>query len=126
MKRKVVCYFENEAQCETAVTALTNAGIDADAIRIISANTQKSEPHKDLAHTRIGSAASFALPDNIIAAQSAEETSYAQAPIATLLIRGDLFTFDGTKSEKESTYAVEVCANQETLDTARDILLNLF
>lgn len=126
MKRKIVCYFENEVQCETAVTALIKTGIESDAIRIVSGNAQKGEANKTPAHTLIGSAAPFALPDNISAPPQNEETNYAQAPIATLLIRGDLFTFDGNADEPRSTCAVEVCANEETIESAREILLNLF
>ena len=126
MKRKIICYFENEKQCEAAVIALTSAGIEADAIRILSESTQKTGARKNLTATRIGPAATLAMPNNYSTGIESPETTYAQAPIATLLIRGDLFAFEDDMDIDANTHAVEVYANQETLDLARDILLNLF
>ncbi len=126
MKKKIICYFENEKQCEAAVTALKNAGIEENAIRILSESTQKTGARKNPVATRIGPAATLAMPDNYTTAADSPETTYAQAPIATLLIRGDLFAFEDDADIDVNAHAVEVYANQETLDMARDILFNQF
>ena len=126
MERKIICYFENEAQCEAAVTALCSANINANDMRIVTDSTQKTDGLKNKNYATIGSSASFALPEDYQNNISTQTQNYLQAPIATLLIRGDLFTFTEKESREIGSFAVEVRGNQETLDLARDILLNLF
>ncbi len=120
--QKIICYFESEAQCEAAVTALSSAGIALDAIRVVS--DTPSGKTNDI--QRIGSSAPFAQPDNLSGGVQTEEATYAQAPVAALLIRGDLFTFHDDKAQSLGEHAVEVCGDKATLELARDILLNLF
>ncbi len=127
MKRKIICYFETEAQCEAAVTALKSASIDTDDIRIVTDSTRKSEPTPAREEVKIiGSSAPFALPSGLMQAQNNPQTTLSQVPVATLLIRGDLFTFHDKDETPLGSYAVEVCGNKDTLELARDILLNLF
>lgn len=126
MKRKIICYFETEAQCEAAVTALNSAGIHTDDVRIVTDSTKKSEQTAPENKTVIGPSAPFALPTGYIYSESSPQTTLAQAPVATLLIRGDLFTFQNETETPLGSHAVEVCGDKETLELARDILLNLF
>ncbi len=126
LKRRIICYFETEAQCEAAVTALQSANINTDDIRIVSDSTKKSTHTKDAAVAPIGSSAPIAQPADLIYADGSPQTNLAQAPIATLLIRGDLFTYRDMDETPLGSYAVEVCGDKNTLDLARDILLNLF
>ncbi len=124
--RKIICYFESETQCEAAVSALKSAGIDTNAAKIITDATKSSAPTKTKECVTIGSAAPIALPQDHASTPSEPDTLYAQAPIATLLIRGDLFTFHDDGDTPCGSFAVEVTGTDETLDLARDILLNLF
>lgn len=124
--RKIICYFESESQCEAAVTALQSAGIDTNSVQIVTDATKSSEISSSKDQVRIGSAAPLALPQDNLTTQTESTTEYAQAPIATLLIRGDLFTFHDDKDTPCGSFAVEVTGTDETLDLARDILLNLF
>lgn len=126
MKRKMICYFETEAQCEAAVTALKSAGIRTDDVRIVTDSTKRSEQTTPENKTIIGPSAPFALPNGYIYSESNPQTILAQAPVATLLIRGDLFTFHDRAETPLGSCAVEVCGNKEDLELARDILLNLF
>lgn len=126
MKRKIICYFENEAQCEAAVSALYNAKIESDAVRIISDNTKRNDPIPEKEMTLIGSSASAALPTDLPEYENSTQTLYTQAPFATLLIRGDLFTFTDTENTPLGSYAVEVSGDKDTLELAKDILLNIF
>ncbi len=126
MQKKIICYFETEAQCEAAVTALCSANIDADSIRILSESTMKTDGFKNNSVKPLTSSAPLALPNNYQNKDSTQSVNHAQAPIATLLIRGDLFTFDTEQSSTVGSYGVEVCGNADTLELAKDILLNLF
>ena len=124
--RKIICYFETEAQCEAAVTALQSAQIDTNSVRIVSDSTKNSDTTTPSSYKRIGSSAPFALPEDYANNDSSAEANYAQAPVATLLIRGDLFTFHDDNDTPCGSYAVEVTGDKDTLEAARDILLNLF
>ncbi len=124
--RKIICYFESEAQCEAAVAALKSAGIDTNTVKIVSDATKGCIENTPKEHICIGSAAPFAASADYLSSQSESGTQYAQAPIATLLIRGDLFTFHEDSNTDCGSFAVEVTGSHETLDLAHDILLNLF